>query len=93
MADTEKKSLSKDHEKLLYRVRDKNYNTNSPHHVELTKLIKDGDVEGLKAFSADKFLEGPGRDEFDAAVEGKSAPKAKPATPAKPAKPSDDDEF
>ncbi len=75
MADTEKKSLSKDHANKLYRVRDKNYNTNSPHHIELTKLIKEGNVDGLKAFGAEKFLEGPARDEYEAAVENKTLSK------------------
>lgn len=77
MADTEKKTLSKDHVAKLYRVRDKNYNKNSPHYTELNKLVKEGDIEGLRAFVTEKFVEGPARDEFDAAVENKTYSKPK----------------
>lgn len=78
MPDKSDTKLSDAKAKRLYAVRDKNYLTTSPHHAELTKLIKAGDEKALVDFGADKFLpDTEASAEFDAALEGKSLPKSK----------------
>lgn len=73
---TEKKNKST----KLYEFRKKNYRSNSPHYIELNRLIKHGTKEDLINFGSERLLEGPAYDEFMEAVdtrfpEGDKAPR------------------